>query len=137
MLLPYVVHVKGIIFNLVEEVVSQAHGDDAWDAVLDAAHLDGSYTSLGSYPDSDLEQLTEAAAKLYPGVVVPDFDFESEAPDVLRLGYRSQRRLCALAEGFVIGAAAHYGETVELEQLTCMHRGDDRCVIRCRFRPGA
>src|SRR5258708_3928846 len=54
---------KGIIFNLVEEVVSSAHGSAAWDRILDAAGLDGAYTSLGSYPDDDLMRLVAAASE--------------------------------------------------------------------------
>jgi hypothetical protein len=53
---------KGIIFNLVEEVVTEQHGPDTWDALLDAAGLDGSYTSLGNYPDGDLFALVGAAS---------------------------------------------------------------------------
>jgi hypothetical protein len=53
---------KGIIFNLVEEVVTESYGADTWDALLDAAELDGSYTSLGSYPDTDLFALVGAAS---------------------------------------------------------------------------
>ena len=37
---------KGIVFNLLEEVVTEAYGADAWDSLLDAAGLDGAYTSL-------------------------------------------------------------------------------------------
>ena len=54
---------KGIIFNLVEEVVTEAYGADTWDSLLDDAALDGSYTSLGSYPDTDLFALVGAASK--------------------------------------------------------------------------
>jgi len=53
---------KGVVFNLLEEVVSNEHGPDAWDALLDAAGLSGSYTSLGSYPDQDLSKLVGAAS---------------------------------------------------------------------------
>jgi hypothetical protein len=53
---------KGIIFNLLEMAVSSEHGEDTWDALLDAAGLEGAYTSLGSYPDADLLKLVEAAA---------------------------------------------------------------------------
>ncbi len=42
---------KGIIFNLVEDVVTQENGPDAWDDLLDAAHVDGAYTAVGSYDD--------------------------------------------------------------------------------------
>jgi len=54
---------KGIIFNLVEEVVTAAYGEDTWDSLLDEAGVDGSYTSLGSYPDEDLFRLVGAASK--------------------------------------------------------------------------
>ena len=52
---------KGVIFNLLEEVVVSAHGDQAWDDLLDAAGLDGVYTSLGSYDDTDMQRLVSAA----------------------------------------------------------------------------
>lgn len=53
---------KGVVFNLLEEVVSQHHGETVWDTLLDAAGLPGSYTSLGSYPDEQMEQLVLAAS---------------------------------------------------------------------------
>lgn len=175
---------KGIIFNLVEEVVTNDHGADTWDALLESSGLDGAYTSLGSYPDDDLHKLVVAASealdappvdvvrllgqhalpllaeryptffdghtcksflltlndiihpevrKLYPGADVPDFAFESPSEEVLVIGYVSARKLCALAEGFVLGSAEYFGEQVTIEQTECLHRGDDRCSIICRF----
>ena len=53
---------KGVIFNLLEEVVSQHHGEAAWDEVLDRAELAGSYTTLGNYPHTELLKLVESAA---------------------------------------------------------------------------
>jgi hypothetical protein len=53
---------KGVIFNLLEEVICRSHGEDTWDALLRAAGLTGSYTSLGSYPDEDLGKLVHAAS---------------------------------------------------------------------------
>ena len=64
---------KGIIFNLVEEVIGDRYGEDVWDDLLDAAGLDGAYTSLGSYPDDELFRLVAAAAEkleVPPDVVV-------------------------------------------------------------------
>jgi len=72
--------------------------------------------------------------KIYPGADVPVFDFEASADDVLVMGYRSPRKLCAFAEGLIEGAAAHYGEEVTIEQPRCMHRGDEKCVLRITFR---
>jgi len=56
--------VKGIIFNLLEDVVIDAHGEAAWDQLLADSGLDGAYTSLGSYPDADLDKLVAAASEL-------------------------------------------------------------------------
>jgi hypothetical protein len=181
------VAVKGVIFNLLEDVVRRERGEDAWDVLLERTGLEGAYTSLGSYSDEQLTQLLVAASaefaisedavlrwfgrkampllaerypsffhtqpatgaflltlnhiihpevrKLYPGAEVPQFDFDSSEPEVLRIGYRSHRRLCALAHGFIEGAADVYHEHVTVHQPRCMHRGDDKCVLEVVFVP--
>lgn len=178
---------KGIIFNLAEEVVSDAYGQDTWDDLLDHTGLEGSYTSLGSYPDDELHRLVRAASdslevpsadllrnlglgampllaerypqffsphssarsfvltlndiihpevrKLYPGADAPEFGFDDTDPETLVLTYESGRKLCALAEGFLLGAADHYHERVALHHEQCMHHGAPSCVIHCRFTP--
>ena len=177
--------VKGIVFSLLEQVVSAEYGADTWDELLDAAGASGVYTSLGNYPDEELMKLVGAASvklelepdvvvswfgrnavplfaesypqffdphqdtqsfvltlngiihpevrKLYPGAIVPDFDFDTSSPEVLRMGYRSPRKLCAFAEGLIAGAADHYGEEAAIEQSECMKRGSDRCLLEIRF----
>jgi Haem-NO-binding len=176
---------KGIVFNLLEEVVARVHGPDTWDALVDAAGVSGSYTSLGSYPDEEIVKLVMAAStalsvppadvlrwfgreampllaerypvffapfstarpfivsvnsiihpevrKVYPGADVPVFGFEDGPGGNLVMSYRSARKLCALAEGFVEGAAVHFGETVSFDHNRCMHRGDEACVIEMAF----
>lgn len=177
---------KGIVFNLLEEVVTRKHGAATWDSLLDASDLDGAYTSLGSYPDEDAFRLVGAAStalgvpprdvltwfgreampilaerypgffkahqtvrpfllslnsiihpevrKIYPGADVPVFDFHDAPDGALLMGYESARKLCALAQGFIEGAAGHYGERIEFSQLQCMHDGDPKCVFRVEFR---
>ena len=53
---------KGIVFNLLEEVVTREYSADTWDDLLEAAGVNGSYTSLGSYADEDLSKLVMAAS---------------------------------------------------------------------------
>ncbi|RDU97807.1 heme NO-binding protein [Trinickia dinghuensis] len=178
---------KGIVFNLLEELVCREHGEDTWDDLLDSTGLTGAYTSLGSYPDEEVTRLVAAAAerfalppadvlrwagrgampllarkypgffaghsttrsfvltlndiihpevrKLYPGADTPEFDFDTRMPGELVMGYQSARRLCALAHGFIEGAADHYGERLEYRHVRCMHDGDSRCVSHLRFEP--
>lgn len=178
---------KGIVFNLFEEVVTRAHGDEVWDDLLETTGDDGVYTSLGSYPDERIAALLRAAStrlgrpkrdilrwfgresmpllaarypvffstprdtrsfvltlndiihpevrKLYPGAYVPTFEFDQSSPDVLIVGYRSARKLCMLALGFIEGAADHYHEEAQAEQRHCMFHGDPQCVFEIRFTP--
>ena len=176
---------KGIVFNLLAEIVTRDHGEDAWDSILEDAGVDGAYTSVGNYADEDLTKLVAAASKaldlppddvvrsfgrnalplfaetyphlfapytdtrsfvlalngiihpevrkLYPGADVPDFVFETPADDRLLMHYASARKMCPFAEGLTLGAAAHFGERVEIRQPTCMLRGDDECILDMTF----
>jgi heme-NO-binding protein len=56
--------VKGIVFDLLEGAVIRTHGENAWDDLLEAAGLEGGYTSLGSYPDQHLMDLVAAASAM-------------------------------------------------------------------------
>jgi hypothetical protein len=53
---------KGLVFNLLADLVRRNHGEDTWDALLDAAGATGAYTSLGSYPDEEMMRLVSAAS---------------------------------------------------------------------------
>jgi len=45
------------------------------------------------------------------------------------VSYTSERRLCSLLEGLVLGTAEQYGETIAVEEIQCMRRGDPGCVF--------
>jgi Haem-NO-binding len=51
-------------------------------------------------------------------------------PDGVVISYTSERRLCDLLEGLVLGTADYYREHVDVEQMQCMHRGDVGCAFR-------
>ena len=176
---------KGIIFSLLEDVVTTHFDADAWDDMVDASAVSGSYSAIGSYGDAEfvslLQQLPAGAGennqarlrwfgqramarlaerysvffeghittltflptlndvihpevrKLYPGADVPVFGFEDGDDGAMTLTYRSHRRLCALAEGFIAGAAHVFGETASVHQDQCALEGADECRIVCRF----
>jgi hypothetical protein len=71
--------------------------------------------------------------KLYPGASPPVFDFDTSDNATLIIGYNSARRLCSLAEGFIAGAAEHYGEQAQISQSQCMHDGAGKCVFHVRI----
>lgn len=67
-----------------------------------------------------------------PGATPPVLETLRLDPGELQLIYRSPRRLCGLARGLIRGMAHHLGEPAEIEETSCMHRGDPFCsfVIR-------
>ena len=180
---------KGIIFNLLEEVVA-THVDEAtWDGLLGQAGVEGAYTSLGNYADEEFLKLLEVLSqrqgatmhetlrwfghkampilsrrypeffvphrnlrsfllslndvihaevrKLYPGAEVPMFGFEvpqsAEPREDLVIHYRSKRKLCPLAGGFIAGAADYFRQRATISQRGCMLDGAPECVLVCEI----
>jgi hypothetical protein len=72
--------------------------------------------------------------KLYTDADLPIFSYDGTNQQMLVLEYRSTRKLCAFGEGLLEGAAAHYGEQIEVEQPDCMLRGDDHCTLQITLR---
>jgi hypothetical protein len=50
--------------------------------------------------------------------------------------YASPRRLCVLLRGLTEGASRHYGEHAEMDERTCMLRGDLACAFDVSFSAG-
>lgn len=62
---------KGIIFNLVEEVVIDDYNVETWEDLLDLTHVQGAYSAVGSYPDEELNALVAAGSQT-TGISGPD-----------------------------------------------------------------
>lgn len=52
---------KGVIFNATQAAVIELFDEDTWDDLLDAAEVDGVYSSVGTYEDADLLAIVAAA----------------------------------------------------------------------------
>lgn len=66
------------------------------------------------------------------GATPPYLHASRTAPDEVTIVYTSPRRLCAVAKGISRGIARHYGETIIIDDATCMHRGDENCTLIVR-----
>jgi tRNA A-37 threonylcarbamoyl transferase component Bud32 len=67
-----------------------------------------------------------------PGAEPPVLEAVRIGPDELHLVYTSRRRLCQLATGLMRGMAKHFGETIEVEESSCMLRGAPFCSFTVR-----
>lgn len=178
---------KGVVFDLLNEMVEEKFGFEAWEKILELAELDGIYVATETYADEELFKLVAAAEsvsgipaqdlvrtfgkymlpgfakahpvffegqqslrdflmtvdrvihvevrKLYPNAGLPSFDYgdESEDKSKLIMYYKSPRKLCALSEGLIEGAAEHFGQGYSLEHNVCMHKGADHCELKMEF----
>ncbi len=177
---------KGVVFNLLQQVITAEYGPDAWDDLVDEAGVSGAYTSLGSYEDEEIERLLDVAAqtlslsraavlrwfgqqampllaeaypdffrphssartfvagvnsiihaevrKLYVGAECPHFNIRETEAGALAMDYRSSRNMCALAQGFVEGAARFYCEEVDFRHVACVEDGAERCRFEIAWR---
>ena len=69
------------------------------------------------------------------GMQPPLFEYLSAAPHEVTLLYDSPRQLCTVLFGAIEGAALRYGETVQIEELSCMKKGAASCKIKASFFP--
>lgn len=178
---------KGIVFNLLSELIEKEFGLETLEKVINAANAtdEGAYTAGETYPDEELFRLVTALSKetqvdpqiliktfgqfmfpklaaaypvfikddmdlktflktidevihvevnkLYPNASTPQISYEEPNEHHMILNYRSARKLCALSEGLIIGAAKHFNESITLSHPVCMHKGSDHCKIEIKF----
>ncbi|UTW47185.1 heme NO-binding domain-containing protein [Bacterioplanoides sp. SCSIO 12839] len=55
---------KGIVFDMLRDMVEEQYGLEGWQAVIDQAGSDGLYISTDSYPDAELLGLVAAASDI-------------------------------------------------------------------------
>ena len=67
----------------------------------------------------------------------PRLNVEPLGEDRLTIVYDSPRRLCVLLRGLTEGTARNYGQHAELEESTCMLRGDPACTLEVSFSDGS
>jgi hypothetical protein len=110
----------GVIFNVIEDAVTRAHGADTWDALLDMAGLDGSYSALGNYKDAELGAIVTAAAE----------KLGTDERSVLR--WAGQAAMPILAERFPQMFDAHSGSVEMVRALNTLIHPEVR-----KLYPGA
>lgn len=179
---------KGVVFDVVRDVVCAEYSVTAWDRILLEADVDGVYTSLGTYPDEELSAIVASASRVtglpadellrwlgrlafprlavhipetiftldswqdllagldriihaevtrvYPDAVVPGFVASAAGTGVVQLRYQSERGLCALADGLVVGAGEWFDSELVVRHVRCVHRGDSECLLEVTEQAG-
>jgi hypothetical protein len=75
------------------------------------------------------EKIHEVVRATIRGASPPNLHVHPLGAIGVLVSYTSERGLCKLLEGLVLGTAEHYGDELEIEEIQCMHRGDPGCVF--------
>jgi predicted hydrocarbon binding protein len=75
------------------------------------------------------EKIHEQVRTAIPGASPPRLHVKRLNETGVLIAYTSERGLCRLLEGLVLGAAEHYGETIIVEEIQCIRHGDPGCVF--------
>ena len=75
------------------------------------------------------EKIHELVRATIPGAYPPKLHVQPLGEVGVLVSYTSERRLCRLLEGLVLGTAEHYGEQLVVEEIQCMQHGDPGCVF--------
>ncbi|WP_320820950.1 heme NO-binding domain-containing protein [Thalassolituus sp.] len=176
---------KGIVFDILRDMVEESYGLEGWNSILEKSGSNGLYISTESYKDDELFSLVGAASeitgiavndlvfkfgeymvsqfysrfpiffdrskglidfllsidrivhlevrKLYPDANLPSFNYQKGDDSSLTMIYRSERKLCRLAEGLISGSAKFFNQTYTMNHDPCMHHGADACHLKIQL----
>ena len=74
--------------------------------------------------------------KLMEKTKLPHFSYEDPAPNRLTMYYHSERKLCALAEGLILGTGDFFNSPISISHPECMHEGAESCKLELVFEDG-
>lgn len=101
--------------------------------------MDRGPVEVRDYPDAQtlLKELDgvihSEVRRLNPAAYTPFFEYTPATESTGDLVYRSKRKMCAVAEGLIYGAAEYYQQNLEMEHYECVHTGGKDCHWRLVF----
>ena len=75
------------------------------------------------------ERIHDIVRATIPGAYPPRLHVRPFGATGAMISYTSERRLCDLLEGLILGTARHFGEHFTVEHVQCMQRGDVGCAV--------
>jgi len=100
------------------------------------AHYDTYYRLAGATPRQFLlninrvhDQVTRSMANAAP----PRFEYCDLEGGGLRITYTSERHLCPVLRGLILGVGDLFGQELAVAKTACYHDGDPHCVMEVSF----
>lgn len=96
------------------------------------SQLDPAWKTLDVIENTE-ESIHRVVRRRNPGARPPQLHCARLGPREVVVHYKSARRMCGFAKGLCKGLAAHFGETVSIEETSCMLAGATECRIRVQL----
>jgi hypothetical protein len=78
-------------------------------------------------------RIHELVRATIPNARPPQLHVSELGSDGVTIDYSSPRQLCVLLRGLAEGTARYYGERSQIDEVTCMRRGDPACRFDVRL----
>lgn len=94
------------------------------------------FTLCGDSPREfllNMDRVHEHATRSISGAKPPRLNCEELPDGKLLMHYQSGRRLCHVLKGLILGVGDYFGQELQVEETTCMLKGNDQCTMEVTF----
>lgn len=76
-----------------------------------------------------VSRIHDMATKNIPNAKPPRLDVEELSDKKLLLHYHSERSLCPVLKGIILGLGERFNQEIEVTETACVRRGDPHCTM--------
>jgi predicted hydrocarbon binding protein len=94
------------------------------------------FNMAGSTPKSflmNLNKVHEHVTRSIANAKPPRFEYEELEDGRLLMHYQSERGLCQVLRGLILGVGLFFDEDLEVREIACKHEGAPRCTMEVSF----
>jgi len=77
----------------------------------------------------NMNKVHRLVTKNIPNSAPPHFEYEELADGRLLMHYQSERKLCPVLRGLILGVGIYFNEELHVKETACMNNGDPKCTM--------
>ncbi len=91
---------------------------------------------MGSTPREfllNMEKVHRQVTRNIPNARPPRFTYEELPDGRLLMHYQSDRNLCPVLRGLILGVGKYFQQELQVNEIACMKKGDPQCTMEITF----
>jgi hypothetical protein len=81
----------------------------------------------------NMDRIHDQATRSISNAMPPRFDYEELPNGRLLMHYNSNRGLCIVLRGLILGVGDLFNQNLQVQEIACMHKGSRRCTMEVTF----